>query len=256
MDKINTHIMSDLHLNLLKGSHYDDFMEALTAMVVGDAPELAIIAGDFSTLAPSYKQQANKHFKAFSELYKQVIYIPGNHDFWDSSFEASQKVLDELAQAYPNIHMLNADNPFTFKGQRFVGDTMWFPRPSPTDPPLRWWSDNCRILHFQPEVFDKHQAFLEKVVAKIQPDDIVITHHFPFTESIAEKWKTDDWNCYFHADVSKYLTTPPKVWIHGHTHIPFFYTHPVIGTKVICNPKGYMFEGENDDFFTNLQNKL
>lgn len=254
--KINAHIMSDLHLNLLKGSHYDDFIDKLSAMVVGDAPELAIIAGDFSTLAPSYKQQAHKHFKAFSDLYKKIVYIPGNHDFWDGSFETCYKVLDEIAKAYPNIHMLNVDNPFEFNGQRFIGDTMWFPRPAPTDPPLTWWSDNRSIHKFQPEVFDRHQAFLDKVVAKIQPNDIVISHHFPFTESIAQQWKDDDWNCYFYADISKHMTVYPKTWIHGHTHTPFYYNHPIIGTKVICNPKGYMFEGENDDFFTSLQVKL
>lgn len=36
-----------------------------------------------------------------------------------------------------------------------------------------------------------------------------------------------------------------SLWIHGHTHDSFDYS--VYGTRVICNPRGYFRNGENEN---------
>lgn len=254
MTKINTtkaHVMSDLHLDLMTENDYQDFVQALTATKVGDQAELAIVAGDCTTLSPAKKHLTIKHLQMLSELYHKVIYVPGNHEFWNSSFEASYTILTEMEERFTNIHMLAWDNPCVYNGQHFIGDTMWFPKPHLNSPSIAYWPDNRNIYNFTPKAFELHEKFCKDVVANIRLDDIVVSHHFPFKESIAPEYSGDPWNCYFHADVSQYMETPPMMWIHGHTHNPFNYK-TLDGTLVVCNPKGYRHEGLNEDFFNHL----
>ena len=35
------------------------------------------------------------------------------------------------------------------------------------------------------------------------------------------------------------------LWVHGHTHDSFDYT--INGTRVVCNPRGYVIDGVNEN---------
>jgi Icc-related predicted phosphoesterase len=70
---------------------------------------------------------------------------------------------------------------------------------------------------------------------------VVVTHHAPSSESIAECYKGDKlMNGAFHSDLSEFILDRPqiKLWTHGHMHNVSDY---VIGnTRVVCNPRGYI----------------
>jgi hypothetical protein len=73
---------------------------------------------------------------------------------------------------------------------------------------------------------------------KLPPTDVVITHHMPSALSVHEKYTDDALNLFFLCEMDDViLDLKPKLWIHGHTHVPFDYK--LGDTRVLCNPKGY-----------------
>jgi Icc-related predicted phosphoesterase len=42
------------------------------------------------------------------------------------------------------------------------------------------------------------------------------------------------------------VVTPVALWIHGHTHESMDYT--LAGTRVVCNPRGYLPDEPNPGF--------
>jgi len=67
---------------------------------------------------------------------------------------------------------------------------------------------------------------------------VVVTHHLPHRQSIHSKWEGDPLNPGFASDLSRLVRPPVRLWVHGHTHESFDYQ--VNGTRVICNPRGYV----------------
>jgi Icc-related predicted phosphoesterase len=67
---------------------------------------------------------------------------------------------------------------------------------------------------------------------------VVVTHHLPHRRSIHPKYNGSDLNPSFASDLSDLMGPPVSLWIHGHTHESFDYV--VNGTRVVCNPCGYI----------------
>lgn len=66
---------------------------------------------------------------------------------------------------------------------------------------------------------------------------VVITHHLPSMSSVAQRYKTDLLSACFASELS-HLFGEMSVWIHGHTHDSCDYE--MNGTRVVCNPRGYV----------------
>ena len=70
---------------------------------------------------------------------------------------------------------------------------------------------------------------------------VVVTHHAPTSQSIAECYRGDTlMNGAFHSDLSEFIMDRPqiKLWTHGHMHSMSNYW--VGDTQVVCNPRGYI----------------
>jgi Icc-related predicted phosphoesterase len=70
---------------------------------------------------------------------------------------------------------------------------------------------------------------------------VVITHHAPSPSSIHDKYMNDDlMNGNFYTNMDQFILDNPQIqlWIHGHMHDPFDYG--IGGTRVVCNPRGYI----------------
>jgi hypothetical protein len=123
-------------------------------------------------------------------------------------------------------------------GQRFVGGTMWF-RPDPMgELNKRFMNDFSLIKDFEPWVYDQNIAFEKALATKVEPGDIVLTHHLPAPGSVAPKFALSALNAFFLCDMTSYLRDlQPKLWVHGHTHNGCDYM--IDGTRVVANPLGY-----------------
>ena len=75
---------------------------------------------------------------------------------------------------------------------------------------------------------------------------IVVTHHLPLRQSIHPKHGVSPLNPSFASDLGELMGAPVSVWIHGHTHESFNYV--ANGTRVVCNPRGYLPMEPNPQF--------
>lgn len=87
-----------------------------------------------------------------------------------------------------------------------------------------------------------HEKMLDYVdhVTRDPGSYIVVGHHCPSELSVAPQYKGDLLNGAFRSSLDDFIEARPqiKVWIHGHTHVPFSYW--IGDTRVYCNPRGYI----------------
>ncbi|AJC20384.1 metallophosphoesterase [Pandoraea pulmonicola] len=251
------HILSDLHLSV-----------APLAVPDVDA-DVTILAGDISRPA-----QAIEWAK---QLPRPVIYVPGNHEFYGATLAGTLAELRRLV-AGTNVHLLERATA-VIGGVRFVGTTLWtdfalydaqgkhnevieasqkfvrdFTRIRVGDPAAPW-SD---LPFFTPDdsaaLCRENVAWLSRVFAT--PHDgptVVVTHHAPTPKSIHPRFDGSPVNPAFISDLTSVVEqSDAALWIHGHTHDSFDYR--VSRTRVLCNPRGYCFEGriENAGFDSRL----
>jgi predicted phosphodiesterase len=70
---------------------------------------------------------------------------------------------------------------------------------------------------------------------------IVVGHHAPSSQSVAEWYKSDTvMNGAFRSDLEEFIMGRPqiKLWVHGHMHNASDYM--IDATRVVCNPRGYI----------------
>ena len=109
-------------------------------------------------------------------------------------------------------------------------------------------------VHFSPihsvELHNKSKAFLlEKLQTHFDGKTVVVTHHLPSKQSVSERFEKNLLSACFASDLAdELLSKRVPLWIHGHTHDGFDYVEN--GTRVVCNPRGYVtYSGqENFDF--------
>lgn len=73
---------------------------------------------------------------------------------------------------------------------------------------------------------------------------VVVTHHLPSMQSVADRYKNDILSACFASNLDELLGYS-DLWIHGHTHDSFDYM--ANGTRVICNPRGYVHQGKQEN---------
>ena len=211
--------------------------------------DVIVIAGDLHLMR--FLDQARDAFLCFSRRYDSVIYVPGNHDYYRSDPEQVDGILRVVEQEIQQLSVLRPERPVVIDGRRFFGGTMWFPDGVDNIHYEGLINDfsliglpvpgSARRAGFKPWVYNQNQLFRLHAEG-IQEDDIVITHHLPSFRSVAPAYLTDRGNIFFVSPMDELIERKrPRLWIHGHTHFPMDYYMPG-GTRVICNPRGYLNE--------------
>ncbi len=244
------HILSDLHLE------FAPFEPS------GTDADVVVLAGDIGKKADGIFWARS----AFPD--RPVVYVPGNHEYYGTQrFEALAAMRDAALEC--GVYFLDDDdvviNPqAAHENVRFLGCTLW------TD--FRFFGDEMkqqsmlagqnglndfRLIregngHFSParsiELHEKSLAWLtQKLDQPFQGKTVVVTHHLPSTRSVAEQFKNSPLSPCFVSNLD-YLFGKMAIWIHGHAHDNFDYE--VNGSRVICNPRGYVTQrgAENASF--------
>lgn len=223
-------LISDLHLDMRKNA-----IQML--MDIEPTSYTLVIAGDLCEA-----QNLNPEWiRILSEKYDDVIYVPGNHEFYGTTWETTWKILDNAMLI--NTHLLrNQVEYHPMDTVAYAGSTLWFPN----QPDNMWHERNMTDFSIIPGF--KEWVYLEHSRSKFflagVRSDVWVTHHLPFWRSVHPKYEGDNLNRFFVGDVSDELRAskaPPKVIVHGHTHEPCDYM--VGDTRVVCNPLGYPNEG-------------
>lgn len=196
-----------------------------------------------------------------------IVFVAGNHEFYDKHRSAERRAGADAAAAL-GIHFLD-DATVVIAGVRFIGSTLWTDyslfgadfRDAAMRQAMRVLNDHALIRErhaesgkFLPsDALQQHlrsRAYLESALANPFPGPtIVVTHHAPHPASVAPQFADDMLSPAFVSDLRTVIEQGrPALWVHGHTHVSFDYTHAA--TRIICNPLGY--GDENPAFDTSL----
>jgi len=176
--------------------------------------------------------------------FPQVIFVPGNHEYYFSDRKTIAVKRRQLGSGFKNFHWLDC-HTVEIEGQRFVGATGWF-----RDSPTNWIYENILndfrlITGYKKWVYKAHEESRQYLLDNVRAGDVVITHHAPTSLSTPARFKNSNLNRFFVADFQDVIQKcQPKLWIHGHMHEPSDYE--VAGCRVVCNPRGY--PGETSSF--------
>jgi len=243
---VRIRVHSDLHL---------EFQDWIPPPV---AAEVVVLAGDIHVGVQGLPW-ARRHF-ADSHL----IYVPGNHEYYGGEMESTLEQLRQVAAA-EGIALLDCDT-VVIDGVRFLGATLW------TDFAL-YGSDADAIARAQAVAWLRmvdYRRINRRGAGRLEPEDtrcihqrqaawlaeqlarpfagatVVVTHHLPHARSVHPRYEGDPLNPSFASDLSVLVRAPVQLWIHGHTHESINYQ--IDGTRVVCNPRGYLPQEPNDSF--------
>lgn len=238
-------ILSDLHLS-----------QGMLSLPDNDA-DLVILAGDIARPARAIEWAAR--------LAKPVLYVLGNHEFYNGSIPGVRAELRRLCTG-TGIRILDND-AVVIDGVRFLGTTLWTDfllydegdrRAAAIAEALRLMFDFSRIragessdAFFTPAdsaaLFAANAVWLQQRFSEPHPGPtVVVTHHAPSAQSIHPRFADSLLNpCFVSRAESLVEASRAQLWIHGHTHDSFDYV--LHGTRVVCNPRGYARDGVSEN---------
>ena len=239
---LRLHIVSDLHLS-----------QAGMALPATDA-DLIVLAGDIA--------RPREAVAWASGLGKPVLYVAGNHEFYGGSLEGRIAELRALTAGTP-VRLLH-DDEVAIAGVRILGTTLWTEFRLPDLPQqeaaesvaTKFMRDFSRIRLREGEetllraddcaaLFRGHAQWLRERLARPHAGPtVVISHHAPSMRSIHPRFTGSPVNLCFASD-AEHLLEGVDLWVHGHTHDSFDYR--VGATRVVCNPRGYVRDGVQEN---------
>lgn len=230
-------IASDLHLEFV----HSRFPTEVLVRPNPDA-DVLVLAGDIG--------KVEAVISAFKDWPVPVLYVLGNHEFYDRTLEDVHDMAVRLS-AGTSVTVLERGG-VVFGDTRILGTTLWTDYKLDGDQ-LRAQSSAGRNMsdHFCIRARDgrmfgtghalgehlNSRSWLEKELAKpFEGKTVVVSHHGPHRNSVHPRFAGNSLNPAFVSNLSDLM---PKVdlWLHGHVHDNFDYT--VGRCRVVTNPRGY-----------------
>jgi predicted phosphodiesterase len=243
-------LVSDLHL------------EFSDITIKNNGADVLILGGDILIVSKLIKPNSEygiryrDFLKRVSDEFPHVIYVMGNHEFYDSgSFFKGVDQLREHCDQYTNLYLLE-QNTKIINDIVFVGGTLWT-NMNKNDPitmhAVRDMMNDYRAIRndqnnyipIKPhDTVQRHNRTVEyiKLVLSEHKEQtcVVVGHHSPSYKSCPEEFLRDFlMNGAYHSDLTDIMLDNPqiKLWTHGHTHTAFDYS--IGDTRIVCNPRGY-----------------
>lgn len=229
---------SDLHLEMLERR-----LPRARLVEPADGADLLVLAGDI--------HNGVKGVLAFADWPVPVVYVAGNHEFYDHHWEQTRRDI-RAACAGTRINFLDND-AVEFAGLRILGCTLW------TDFRVQGGEQalvmatveraltDFRVIQTASGPLRAHQtladheqsrAWLARELARpFDGPTVVVSHHGPHPRSIHPRFAGNPVNPGFVSDLTP-LLGEVDLWFHGHTHDSFDYQQG--RCRVLANPAGYV----------------
>jgi len=269
-------LVSDLHLefsdiNITNDHNYDVLILGGDIMIAQDLHDHSepMTAIEQTLMAKGQgfgrRQQAAQRFRDFlkrvSFQFPHVIYIAGNHEFYQGKYPDSIDYLRQECENYSNVYFLEMDTK-EIDDVVFVGATLWTDM-NKGDPQTLWacseYMNDYHVVRNSEKGYAKlkpadtmyrHRQTVDYIKSVVEIDAtkkyVVVGHHSPCKLSTKPRYSDQHLiNGAYSSDLSEFILDHPqiKLWTHGHTHHAFDY---MIGTtRIVCNPRGY--EGYEED---------
>ncbi len=235
--------VSDIHLEF-----YNSLPDKL--LLKAEA-EVLCLAGDIGF---PYSSRYEEFIVKMSERFKKVFLITGNHEYYNAQgnrHHTMEEIEERIRQIIKTCKLDNVtflDNDYEdYEGYRFVGSTLWSKCEKPI---VDYCVNDFRAIRemsvdLYNELHEVSREFLKSSVVTESPlPVIVMTHHLPSFQLVAEEYKDcGTLNKYFASKSDDLFVPTIKAWIYGHTHIGSDRMSK-IGIRFACNPVGY--PGENE----------
>jgi len=265
-------LMSDIHADLMPWSWSD------LDGVPSDA-RMAVVAGDISNDV----WQTSRWLLDLKSRFDHVIWVAGNHDFYNHGFHRTRLHDPSVASIWPypadvpemydHYQRWSDAHGITFLHRRsvvidgitFIGATGWHDyrggEPYSTDDQIkvwyrgmsdsqiRWQKDLLHPDHLKPldsGILDYES--IKGLVSKADGPIVVVTHHLPHRRFLWQRPHDPVWTMLHGSFVNTMMENiiDPKIkyWFYGHTHQRGM--GDVGTTTYVCNARGY--QGENNSW--------
>lgn len=237
---------SDLHLEF---EHNSRFFINKPLIVSGD---ILILAGDIIPL--QYEFFNNSFFNYIADNYKQVFWVPGNHEYYYldiSKFRNSYNF-----QFRKNISIVN-NIELEYENIRFIFSTLWTEIGSVNAKNIELRIADFTNISIKNKKFrvsdynllhEESLNFVKQSLSKNHKKTVVVSHHLPSLSCNSTVHKNSDINEAFCVDLTNFIEScGANFWIYGHSH---FNQKPVyIGnTILLTNQLGYVQHNEHQSF--------
>ena len=211
-----------------------------------DHADVLVLAGDINEVDKGVKWARDVLLPRYG---KPIVYVPGNHEGWGTSWQRALRKMKEAAAGHP-IHVLDRES-VVLAGMRFLGATLW------TD--FRAWPDVDEAIReswpnnpYAPGMRDYLRIRMEPGFRRLNPKDtigmairarawlleaaaqpfdgptVVVTHHPPVVEAAGPHYASPD-GALTHPLSAAYVNDwadgvakiAPALWVSGHTHHPY-----------------------------------
>jgi Icc-related predicted phosphoesterase len=240
---------SDLHLEFEQNRKY---LSDNPLRVCGD---ILILAGDIVPLHDEFLN--NPFFRHISENYRQVFWVPGNHEYYyrnisDFSVSFNLKLLE-------NINIVN-NIELQYEGIQFIFSTLWSRISEKNEKIIEQSVSDFKCItkndrKFKPSDFNKlHNESLSFVRQSVNPGNsksVIVSHHVPSSFCNKQDHNDSYINEAFCVDLTDFIEkSNVSFWIYGHSH---FNQKPIYTGKTILltNQLGYIQLNEQNGFKLN-----
>lgn len=217
------YIWSDVH---------NDFGEMLFNPNDYEGSYPLIICGDWGTGLDVQE----KILKEILNYFDDVVFVPGNHDFYGSSFKGTHEKYSKIASVYKNFHYLDSGT-VELHGVNIIGAVLWTNMGNDSYTirnATQVMNDFNLIQDFQwyesrtnnpvdvwLEKNEEHTRFILDNLSSDKPN-LVVTHHAPHEICIQEQYK-NSWTNNLYCTNDERITdlfnqNKINAWIHGHMH--------------------------------------
>lgn len=249
---------SDLHLEFAENGPFQPILKP-------GAPYLAL-AGDIGW---PHKSTYRDFLHYCSRNWQDVFVVAGNHELYNKRLFKQWKHMPPTSIAtaeerlalcaatcaeFPNVHFLNRRR-IDRGGVAFLGCTLWTDLTNKDAADAALAMNDFRLIatsERQPltpaiksEWHFRDRAWLAREIGFCEEEGrpaVVITHHLPSFDLIAERHRGSPLNAAFASDCSALIRPPVRAWLCGHTHTGVHRTWPHRDGSVTLgavNPRGY-----------------
>jgi hypothetical protein len=198
-----------------------EYTELLTPV----APVLALL-GD---IGDPESDELRKFIEWCTRMWKQVLYIPGNHEFWrlkpgsKKTISSALTILRSFEKLFPNFLLMWRGKVYSEDGIIVLGTPLWS-RPAEGVIPHeheRAWVDNDRTFDAQ-TLATLHQEDLnwlkQELTAARGTMVVILTHYAPSLLLINRNWINRPEATLYASDLDILIRPPVVAWACGHVH--------------------------------------
>ena len=175
-----------------------------------------------------FKKNYLDFIKYASNNWNDVFVISGNHEYWQENYnidDVNDKI-EDIVSNFKNVHFLN-NGTCEMDDYMVIGSTLWS---KIQKKPVSIMGDDMyirfeiRVITYEDinKLHDHSVEWITNAIEKSNKKIIVLTHHLPSYELIADIYKVGRYAKYhdrFASNLDHLIKYPVKIWLCGHSHI-------------------------------------